>query len=242
MAVELAGKVALVTGAGRGIGRAIAVALAAKGVNVAVNYAHSREKAEETAKLCRSHGVEAITVKADVSSREEVRKMVEEVIDHFGRIDILVNNAGILGKTLKPMEVTDDDWDAVLGVNLKGAFIVTQEVLRYMKRGKIVNIASIAGKDGGTVGPHYAASKGGLIALTFNLARHLAPDILVNAIAPGPVDTELIGPEIKERLRSLSLTGEIAKPEEIAHAVIFLLENDHITGELIDVNGGRLMD
>ncbi|WP_226996601.1 SDR family NAD(P)-dependent oxidoreductase [Thermococcus sp. 5-4] len=242
MAVELAGKVALVTGAGRGIGRAIAVALAAKGVNVAVNYAHSRDKAEETAELCRSHGVDAIVVKADVSSREEVRKMVEEVIDHFGRIDILVNNAGILGKALKPMEVTDDDWDAVLGVNLKGAFIVTQEVLRYMKKGKIVNIASIAGKDGGTVGPHYAASKGGLIALTFNLARHLAPGILVNAIAPGPVDTELIGPEIKERLRSLSLTGEIAKPEEIAHAVIFLLENDHITGELIDVNGGRLMD
>ncbi|WP_461866904.1 SDR family NAD(P)-dependent oxidoreductase [Thermococcus sp.] len=234
--MELTGKVAIITGGGRGIGWAIAVALAAKGANVAINYAHSREKAEETAELCRSHGVDAITVKAEVSNREEVRKMVEEVVNHFGRIDILVNNAGILGKAIKPMEVTDDDWDAVLGVNLKGAFIVTQEVLKYMKGGKIVNIASIAGKDGGTVGPHYAASKGGLIALTFNLARHLAPNILVNAIAPGPVDTELIGPEIKERLRSLSLT------EEIAHAVIFLLENDHITGELIDVNGGRLMD
>ncbi|ASJ08993.1 3-oxoacyl-ACP reductase [Thermococcus siculi] len=240
--MELAGKVALVTGAGRGIGRAITVALAKKGANVAINYAHSEEKAKETAKLCRSYGVDAITVKADVRNREEVRKMVEKVVDHFGRIDILVNNAGILGKALKPMDVTDEDWDAVIGVNLKGAFIVTQEVLRYMKKGKIVNIASIAGKDGGTVGPHYAASKGGLIALTFNLARHLAPDILVNAVAPGPVDTELISPEIKEKLRSLSLTGEIAKPEEIAHAVIFLLENDHITGEVIDVNGGRLMD
>ncbi len=240
--MELAGKVALVTGAGRGIGRAIAVALAQKGANVAVNYAHSEEQARETVELCRSYGVDAIAVKADVSNREEVRQMVKEVIDHFGRIDILVNNAGILGKALKPMEVTDEDWDAVINVNLKGAFIVTQEVLRYMKKGKIVNIASIAGKDGGTVGPHYAASKGGLIALTFNLARHLAPDILVNAVAPGPVDTELIGPEIKEKLRKLSLTGEIAKPEEIAHAVIFLLENDHITGELIDVNGGRLMD
>ncbi|ASJ06925.1 SDR family NAD(P)-dependent oxidoreductase [Thermococcus pacificus] len=240
--MELAGKVALVTGAGRGIGRAIAVALARKGANVAVNYAHSAEGAWKTVELCRSHGVDAIAVKADVSNREEVRKMVEEVVGHFGRIDILVNNAGILGKALRPMEVTDEDWDAVLGVNLKGAFIVTQEVLRYMKKGKIVNIASIAGKDGGTVGPHYAASKGGLIALTFNLARHLAPDILVNAVAPGPVDTELISPDIKEKLKKLSLTGEIAKPEEIAHAVIFLLENDHITGELIDVNGGRLMD
>ena len=240
--MELAGKVALVTGAARGIGRAIALALAEKGANVAVNYAHSEEKARETVELCRSHGVDAIAVKADVRNREEVRRMVEEVVNHFGRIDILVNNAGILGKALRPMEVTDEDWDAVLGVNLKGAFIVTQEVLRYMKKGKIVNIASIAGKDGGTVGPHYAASKGGLIALTFNLARHLAPEILVNAVAPGPVDTDLISPEIKEKLRSLSLTGEIAKPEEIAHAVVFLLENDHITGEVIDVNGGRLMD
>ncbi|WP_457751974.1 SDR family NAD(P)-dependent oxidoreductase [Thermococcus sp.] len=240
--MRLAGKVALVTGAGRGIGRAIALALAENGANVAVNYAHSREKADETVELCRSRGVDAIAVKADVSNREEVRKMVEDVVGHFGRIDILINNAGILGRALTPKEVTDEEWDEVLDVNLKGAFIVTQEVLRHMKKGKIVNIASIAGKDGGTVGPHYAASKGGLIALTFNLARHLAPDILVNAVAPGPVDTELISPEIKERLRSLSLTGEIAKPEEIAHTVIFLLENDHITGEVIDVNGGRLMD
>lgn len=181
-------------------------------------------------------------VKADVRDKKEVRVMVEKVVERFGGIDILVNNAGILGKALAPMEVTDEDWDTVLGVNLKGAFIVTQEVLRYMKKGKIVNIASIAGKDGGTVGPHYAASKGGLIAMTFNLARHLAPNILVNAIAQGLVDTGLISPEIKEKPRKLSLTGEIAKPEEIAHAVIFLLENDHITGEVVDVNGGRLMD
>jgi 3-oxoacyl-[acyl-carrier protein] reductase len=240
--MELAGKVALVTGASRGIGRAIAVALARKGAKVAINYAYDEEGARETERLCREAGAEAMIVKADVRDREEVRAMVEKVVERFGGIDILVNNAGILGKALKPMDVTDEDWDAVLGVNLKGAFIVTQEVLRYMKKGKIVNIASIAGKDGGTVGPHYAASKGGLIAMTFNLARHLAPNILVNAVAPGPVDTGLISPEIKEKLRKLSLTGEIAKPEEIAHAVIFLLENDHITGEVIDVNGGRLMD
>lgn len=238
--MELAGNVALVTGASRGIGRAIAVALARKGAKVAINYAHDEEGgARETERLCReAGGAEAMIVKADVRNREEVRAMVEKIVERFGGIDILVNNAGILGKALTPMEVTDEDWDNVLGVNLKGAFIVTQEVLRYMKKGKIVNIASIAGKDGGTVGPHYAASKGGLIAMTFNLARHLAPNILVNAVAPGPVDTGLISPEIKEKLRRLSLTGEIAKPEEIAHAVIFLLENDHITGEVIDVNGG----
>ncbi len=240
--MDLKGKVALVTGSARGIGRAIAIELAKRGANVVINYAHSEEEAKKTEEACRQYGVETLVVKADVSKREEVRAMVERIIERFGRIDVLVNNAGILGKALKPMEVTDEDWDAVLAVNLKGAFIVTQEVLRHMKKGKIVNIASIAGKDGGTVGPHYAASKGGLIALTFNLARHLAPDILVNAVAPGPVDTELISPEIKEKLRKLSLTGEIAKPEEIAHAVIFLLKNDHVTGEVVDVNGGRLMD
>ncbi|WP_087036216.1 SDR family NAD(P)-dependent oxidoreductase [Thermococcus litoralis] len=240
--MELKGKVALVTGASRGIGRAIAVALAKKGCNVVINYARDEENAKKTEEMCRAYGVETLVVRADVSNREEVREMVEKAIQKFGRIDILVNNAGILGKTINPMEISDEEWDRVLRVNLKGAFIVTQEVLKYMKKGKIVNIASIAGKDGGTVGAHYAASKGGLIALTFNLARHLAPNILVNAVAPGPVATDMINEEMRERLRKLSLTGEIAKPEDIAHAVIFLLENDHITGEVVDVNGGRLMD
>ncbi|AEC51847.1 3-oxoacyl-[acyl-carrier-protein] reductase [Pyrococcus sp. NA2] len=240
--MELKGKVALVTGASRGIGRAIAVELAKRGVNVVINYKSNEEEAKKTEELCRQYGVETLVVKADVSNREEVREMVKKIIDKFGRIDILVNNAGILGKAKDPLEVTDEEWDRVISVNLKGPFIVTQEVLRYMKKGKIVNIASIAGKDGGTVGPHYAASKGGLIALTFNLARHLAPDILVNAVAPGPVDTDMLSPEMKDKLKKLSLTGDIAKPSEVAHAVIFLLENDHITGEVIDVNGGRLMD
>jgi len=240
--MNLKGKVALVTGASRGIGRAIAVALAKKGCHVVINYARDKENAKKTEEMCRAHGVESIIIKADVSKREEVKKMVEKVIHKFGRIDILVNNAGVLGKSINPMKISDEEWDRVLGVNLKGAFIVTQEVLKYMKKGKIVNIASIAGKDGGTVGAHYAASKGGLIALTFNLARHLAPNILINAVAPGPVATDMINEEMREKLRKLSLTGEIAKPEDIAHAVIFLLENDHVTGEVIDVNGGRLMD
>ncbi len=240
--MELEGKVALVTGSARGIGRAIAVELAKRGTEVVINYAHSEAEARKTEKLCREYGARTLLVKADVANREEVRAMVERILERFGRIDLLVNNAGILGRARKPLDVTDEDWDAVLSVNLKGAFIVTQEVLRHMKKGKIVNIASIAGKDGGTVGPHYAASKGGLIALTFNLARQLAPDILVNAVAPGPVATGMIDEATKERLRKLSLTGEIARPEDIAHAVMFLLENDHVTGELVDVNGGRLMD
>jgi len=172
MKMELTGKVALITGASRGIGRAIAVALAQKGANVVINYVHNEEEAKKTQEMCKAYGVETLIVRADVSNRDEVRKMVETVIEKFGRVDILINNAGILGNAITPMEITEEEWDRVININLKGAFLVTQEVLKHMKKGKIVNIASIAGKDGGTVGAHYAASKGGLIALTFNLARH----------------------------------------------------------------------
>ena len=242
--MELRGKIALVTGASKGIGRAIALALAKRGCNVAINYVSDETHAKKTGELCKNHGVKTLVVRGDVSKREEVKAMIENIIQKFSRIDILVNNAGILGKVSNPLEITDEEWDRVLNVNLKGPFIVTQEVLKYMKSGKIVNIASIAGKGeiSPHVGAHYSASKGGLIALTFNLARHLAPHILVNAVAPGSVETELIKDADKESLKKLTLTEEIARPEDVAHAVIFLLENDHITGEVVDVNGGRLMD
>ena len=242
--MELRGKIALVTGASKGIGRAIALALAKRGCNVAINYVSDETNAKKTGELCKNHGVKTLVVRGDVSKREEVKAMIENIIQKFSRIDILVNNAGILGKVSNPLEITDEEWDRVLNVNLKGPFIVTQEVLKYMKSGKIVNIASIAGKGeiSPHVGAHYSASKGGLIALTFNLARHLAPHILVNAVAPGSVETELIKDADKESLKKLTLTEEIARPEDVAHAVIFLLENDHITGEVVDVNGGRLMD
>ena len=242
--MELRGKIALVTGASKGIGRAIALALAKRGCNVAINYVSDETNAKKTGELCKNYGVKTLVVRGDVSKRDEVKAMIENIIQKFGRIDILVNNAGILGKVSNPLEITDEEWDKVLNVNLKGPFIVTQEVLKYMKSGKIVNIASIAGKGeiSPHVGAHYSASKGGLIALTFNLARHLAPHILVNAVAPGSVETELIKDADKESLKKLTLTEEIARPEDVAHAVIFLLENDHITGEVVDVNGGRLMD
>ena len=239
--MNLEDKVAIVTGASRGIGRAISIALARKGAKVVINYAKNENAAMKTLEECQKFS-SGIVFKADVRRRDEVRKMVEATLSTFGRIDILVNNAGILGKAIRPEEIPEAEWDEVLDANLKGAFITTQEVLKHMKRGKIVNISSLAGKDGGVMGMHYAASKGGLIAMTFNLARHLAPNILVNAVAPGPVDTELLDDETKDRLKALSLIGEIAKPEDIASAVIFLLENDNITGEVIDVNGGRLMD
>ncbi len=234
-------KVALVTGGDRGIGRAISLALAKKGYAVAINYRKNKDKAEETMKMIEEMGGKAMIVKFDVSKRDEVREGVKKIIDEFGRIDVLINNAGILGKNSKFEEIEDEDWDNVLNTNLKGAFIVTQEVTKYMKKGKIVNIASIAGRNGGTVGVHYAASKAGIIGLTFALASQLAPNILVNGVAPGPVDTELLSEEKKRELSKLTPLGRVARPEEIAHAVIFLLENDYVNGTIIDVNGGRYM-
>ncbi len=234
-------KVALVTGGDRGIGRAISLALAKKGYAIAINYRKNKDKAEETMKMIEEMGGKAMIVKFDVRKRDEVREGVKRIIDEFGRIDVLVNNAGILGKNSKFEEIDDDDWDNVLNTNLKGAFIVTQEVTKYMKKGKIVNIASIAGRNGGTVGVHYAASKAGIIGLTFALASQLAPNILVNGVAPGPVDTELLSEEKKRELSKLTPLGRIARPEEIAHAVIFLIENDYVNGTIIDINGGRYM-
>ncbi len=235
------GKVSLVTGASRGIGRAVALALAKKGATVIINYRRNEKEALETKKMLDALGATSFIAKFDVSSRREVYRALKGIMQKVGHIDILVNNAGILGKEHSLMKINDEEWDSVLNTNLKGTFIVTQEVLKYMHRGKIVNIASIAGRNGGTVGVHYAASKAGLIGLTFALASQLAPDIMVNAVAPGPVDTSLLTTEKKKSLARLSPLDRIATPEEIAHAVIFLIENDYITGSVVDVNGGRYM-
>ena len=243
--MNLAGKVALVTGASRGIGRAIAVALAKKGAKVAINYRVRRDEAEKTLKMVEEAGSEGMIVQADVSKWEDVQRMVEEVVNHFGRIDILVNNAGVLSKVWPIEEISDEEWDRVLNINLKGTFYCCRAVVPIMKRqggGKIVNISSIAGKMGGYVGCHYAASKAGVIGLTFALATELAPKITVNAVAPGPVDTDMLTDELREKLSKLTPFGRVAKPEEIAHAVIFLLENDYVSGEVVDVNAARYMD
>jgi len=239
VSMDLKGKVALVTGGDRGIGRAISLALADKGCKVVINYRHNDEEALKTKKLVEVKGAQALVVQFNVADRDEVRRGVAKIVEKFGKIDILVNNAGILGRGLRFEDVDDDDWDNVLSVNLKGAFIVSQEVVKHMNKGKIVNIASIAGRNGGTVGVHYAASKAGVIGLTFAMADHLAPDIMVTGVAPGPVDTELITKEKKEQLSKLTPLGRIATPEEIAHAVVFLLENDYMTGTIVDINGGR---
>jgi len=239
--VELKGKVALITGGSRGIGRAVVETLSNRGVRVAFFYYSAEEKAKEVASATG-----ALAVRCDVASARSVKEGVSKVKSELGNVQILVNNAGIMGRYMKLFDIDEDDWDRVISVNLKGAYLVSREVVPQMVDaggGKIVNISSVAGKNGGTVGVHYAASKSGLIGLTFALASELAEhNILVNAIAPGPVDTDLITDEIKRKLADLSMLKRIATPEEIAHTVVYLLENDYVTGEVVDVNGGRYMD
>jgi 3-oxoacyl-[acyl-carrier protein] reductase len=239
--MDLKNKTAIITGSSRGLGREIALKLAEKGSNIVVNYNRSKEHAKKTLEGVESLGCSAILAKADVTNRKEVKEMVERTIRKFGAIDVLINNAGIAGKHRSIKEIDDDDWNNVLSTNLTGVFIVTQEVLRYMKKGKIVNISSVAGRMGGVIGAHYSASKAGIIGFTFSLARELAPNILVNAIAPGPIDTEIIDQETKGMLAKIIPLGRIAKPEEIADAVVFVAENDYLTGTVLDINGGRYM-
>ena len=242
--MEIKGKNAIVTGGSRGIGRAIALEVAKRGANVGINYVTNETKARETLSEIEKFGVKGILLKGDVSRIGDVKNFVKKFVDEFKRIVILINNAGILSKNINFLDVSEEEWDRIIDVNLKGTFLVTKEALPFMPDGgKIINMSSIAGKMGGTVGAHYAASKAGVIGFTFALASELAKrKITVNAIAPGPVDTELITEEIKERLSKVTPLGRIATPEEIAKAAIFLIENDFVDGEVIDVNGARYMD
>ncbi len=243
------GKVALVTGASRGIGKTIALELAKKGAKVAVNYNTNRELAENVVSEIKKLGGEAKAYKADVSDYPQVKQMIKAILEDFGTIHILVNNAGVIAKTFSVIEITDEEWDTIINTNLKGAFNCIKAVAPVMiknKWGKIINISSVAGKMGGTVGPAYAASKAGLIGLTFSVAQELLPhNITVNAIAPGPIETEMIAKlpeERKKKILSRVPMGRFGTPEEVAKTVIFLIENDYITGEVIDVNGGYYMD
>ena len=242
--MQLNGKNALVTGGDRGIGRAIAFALANKGANVAVNFHKERERAEETVRKLKEIGVKSLKIQADVRDFGQVKNMVDLVKRTFGSIDILVNNAGTPAKNSSLEDISIEEWKDMIDVNLTGVFNCCKAAATELKSndGKIVNISSIAGKTGGTVGCHYAASKAGVIGLTFGLASELAPKVMVNAVAPGVVDTEFLSPETKEKLSALTPVGRAAKPNEIAHTVIYLLANDYVSGEVIDVNAGRYMD
>merc|ERR1712000_24790 len=245
---DLKGKVALVTGASRGIGRHIALQLAQRGADVAINYRSRQPEGDEVAREIEATGVRALAFKADLSKMPEARSLVRQVHDQWGRIDILVNNAGITKD--KPMKkLTDDDWNDVLDTNLGSVYATCSEVLKIMmdqKYGRIINITSFVGQAGNFGQANYAASKGGIIAFTKTLALEIAKyNITVNAIAPGFTETEMLAqvPEnIREQIIARVPMGRFGKPEEIARAVVFLAaEGDYITGQQINVNGGVYM-
>lgn len=245
---DLKGKVALVTGASRGIGRHIALQLAQRGADVAINYRSRQSEGDEVAREIEATGVRALAFKADLSKMPEARSLVRQVQDQWGRIDILVNNAGITkDKSMK--KLTDDDWNDVLDTNLGSVYATCSEVLKIMmdqKYGRIINITSFVGQAGNFGQANYAASKGGIIAFTKTLALEMAKyNITVNAIAPGFTETEMLAqvPEnIREQIIARVPMGRFGKPEEIARAVVFLAaEGDYITGQQINVNGGVYM-
>ena len=247
--MKLENRIALVTGASRGIGRAIALALAKEGADVIVNYASSAEAAKEVVSEIKALGRKAIALKFDVASFDEVQNAVKEAEENFGPIDILVNNAGITRDTLL-MRMKEEDWDKVLGVNLKGAFNCSKAVIQgMMKRrfGRIINISSVIAFSGNPGQTNYAAAKAGLIGLTKSLAREVATrGITVNAVAPGYIETDMtakIPEKIKQAILAQIPMGRVGKAEEVAPAVVFLAseEASYITGAVIHVNGGLYM-
>ena len=243
MTQVLEGKIALVTGGSRGIGRAIAVALAETGADVAINYLRHEQEALDVLKTIEGLGRRCITVQADMSKADEVTRAMKTIERGLGRIDILVNNAGI-ARTVTLDSITERDWEELLHTNLTAPFLVTQAVLsgmREKKWGRIMNISSVAAQIGGIVGPHYAASKAGLIGLTHYYAAHLAKEgITVNTIAPGPVRTDMSAglPQLTE---SMIPVGRFGTPEEVAAVAVLLATNSFITGQTINVNGGRYL-
>ena len=244
--MKLKEKVALVTGGSRGLGKAIALQLAKDGAQVVVNYVTNTDKAEEVVAAIQAGGGKALAMKADVSNSEEVEKMVDTIYEQFGKIDILVNNAGVTRDELL-ISMERADWDTVISTNLGGLFNCTKAVAKYMmvqKRGRIINMSSVAGERGGRGQSNYAASKGAVNAFTRSVAMELArKKITVNAVAPGVVETEMSS-EVIRRAQDIILNSvalkRLGQPEEIAKAVAFLASDDssYITGEIIRVDGG----
>lgn len=247
--MQLTGKVALVTGASRGIGRAVALRLAQCGAKIAVNYAGNQAAAEEVKQMIEANGGEAILVQADISSAESVDTMVASVMEAFGRIDILVNNAGITRDTLL-MRMKESDWDAVIQTNLTGVFYVTKAVAKIMMKqraGKIVNMSSVVGLMGNAGQANYAAAKAGVIGFTKSMARELAGrNITVNAIAPGFIATDMtavLSDKVKEDLATKIPLGRMGEADDIANAILFLVSDSasYITGQTLNVDGGMVM-
>ena len=238
---ELSGRVALVTGASRGIGRAIALALAKAGSNVAVNFRNQEKEAKGVCDRIEAYGRQCIAVQADVGEAAEVSRLIKNVEERLGTISILVNNAGI-AKARSLEEIDEPLWDETLTTNLKSCFLVTQAVLpgmRSQRWGRIINISSVAAHVGGIVGPHYAASKAGILGLTHSYASLLVKEgITVNTIAPALIATDMVSSSLKAR-PDLIPVGRFGTAEEVADVALMLAGNAYMTGQTINVDGGR---
>ena len=245
----LDGKCALVTGASRGIGRAVALRLASEGAKVALNFAGNEAAANAVRQEIEAAGGQAILVQADVASEAAVQDMVQKTADAFGRIDILVNNAGITRDGLLA-RMKEEDWDAVLSTNLKGVFLTTKAVAKLMMKqraGRIVNMASVVGVSGNAGQANYSAAKAGVIGFTKTIARELASrGVTANAVAPGFIATDMTS-VLSDKAKEAALTGiplgRMGTPEDVAAAVLFLVsdQSSYITGQVLHVDGGMVM-
>jgi 3-oxoacyl-[acyl-carrier protein] reductase len=240
---NLAGRVALVTGGSRGIGRATALALAEAGADVAVNYRRSAAEAQQVCDAIAKLGRRTVKIAADVSVAADVTRMVTAVEAALGPVSILVNNAGV-SQPVTLDTLSEEVWDATLAANLKSVFLVTQAVLAAMRRqrwGRIINISSTAAQTGGIVGPHYAASKAGIHGLTHGYAALLAREgVTANAVAPALIETDMIRGHARATPDRIPV-GRFGRPEEIAEVVVMLARNGYITGQTINVNGGAYL-
>jgi 3-oxoacyl-[acyl-carrier protein] reductase len=247
---RLKDRVAVITGSSRGIGREIALTFAQEGAAVVINYINSKEAAEQATALINEGGGRALVVKADVSKRNEVKQLFDKTAAYFGRIDILVNNAGINQRCLFE-DITDEDWDLIMNVNLKGPFICSQEAFKYMKKqqsGRIINISSVAGQYHGPKTVHYAVSKAALISLTKVVARYGADhNILVNAVAPGIILTDQTAAELAgdagKKIVEMTLLKRPGHFGDVTSACLLLAseEQSYITGQVISVSGGAYL-
>ncbi|WP_186013881.1 SDR family NAD(P)-dependent oxidoreductase [Burkholderia gladioli] len=240
---DLTGKVALITGGSKGIGRAIALAYGKRGIAVALTYISDEDSAQDVVQEIESDGGRAVAIHADVRDEASVKTMVTDARDALGQIDILVNNAGVtMPKAWE--KITTDDWNTIVSTNLTSAFLTTQQVVPEMVSrgwGRVIILSSVAAQLGGVVGPHYAASKAGLIGLAHGYASVLAKTgVTVNAIAPALIDTGMLAgnPNIKKELIPVGRFGE---PDEVADVAILLARNGYMTGQTINVNGGWYM-